>query len=131
MKYIPNNACLGRMTFSEFLGLTSEFIPYQNRLEMFPTVKRECDEAAKECPTALWNQLSSETLLPLLTKEEALRIVTLAFHGDTANVYVHDADTLQEIGCLFTGHAQQIFDKWRQDNEKSPDAGATEKNMTP
>jgi hypothetical protein len=116
MNYIPNNACLGRMTFSEFLGLTSEFIPYENKLEMFPTVKRECGEATKECPTALWNNLRSETLLPLLSKEEALRIVTLTFHGDTANVYVHDAETLQEIGFLVTGLAQRIFEKWHQEN---------------
>lgn len=104
------------MTFSEFLGLTAQFIPYENRLEMFPTVKRECDEAAKECPTALCQSLPSETLLPLLSKDEALRIVTLKFHGDTANVYVQDADTLQEIGVIFTGHAQRIFEKWHQDN---------------
>jgi hypothetical protein len=131
MKYIPDNACLGRMPFSEFLGLTSEFIPNKNRLEMFPTVKRECDEAAKECPTALWNLLSSEKLMPLLSKGEASRIVTLKFHGDTANVYVHDADTLQEIGWLFTGLAQRIFEKWHQENEKNPEAGTTEKQMTP
>jgi hypothetical protein len=116
MSFIPNNACLGRMPFGEFLALTSQFIPYKNGLEMFPTVKRECDEAAKECPTALWNNLSSEKLMSFLSKEESLRVVTLTFHGDTANVYVQDAETSKEIGFLVTWNARRIFEKWHQEN---------------
>ena len=116
MKYIPDNACLGRMTFGEFLGLTSQFIPYANSLEMFPTVKRACDEAAKECPAALWHSLSSEKLAQALSKDEVSRIVTLRFHGDTANVHVKDAGTSREIGFLVTGDAQRLFEKWHQEN---------------
>lgn len=116
MKPIPDNACLGKMTFGEFLGLTSQFIPRENSLESFPMVKQACDEAAKEWPTALWHSLSSEDLSARLSPDEAMRMVTLRFHGDTANVYVQDADTSQEIGFLVTGQAQKIFEKWDQDN---------------
>ena len=115
MKYIPNNACLGVMPFGEFLGLTSQFIPH-SWLEIFPTLKRECDEAAKESPTALWHSLSSERLTQLLSEEEASRIVTLKFHGGTANVYVEDAETSTEIGFLVTWEARRIFEKWHQEN---------------
>jgi hypothetical protein len=104
------------MTFGEFLRLTSEFIPHREALEKFPTVKRAYDEAAEECPGALWHTLSSEKLTQSLSEEEALRAVTLSFHGDTANVYVQDADTLKEIGFLLTAQAQEIFEKWHRDN---------------
>jgi len=116
MSFIPNNACLGRMPFGEFLALTSQFIPYKNGLEMFPTVKRECDESAKESPGALWQTLSSERLIQMLSEQETSRIVTLKFHADTANVYVQDAETSEEIGFLVTWDARKIFEKWHQEN---------------
>ena len=116
MKFIPNNTCFGTMPFGEFLGLTSDFIPIETRLGDFPTVKRLCDEAAKKSPTSLWHALSSETLLKALSEDEAARMVTLRFHGDTANVHVHDAETDQQIGFLVTGIAQQIFERWHQEN---------------
>ena len=114
MSFIPNNACLGRMPFGEFLVLTSKFIPASRGLEMFPTLQRQQEEAAKECPGTLWQTLSSEKLMQMLSKQETSRIVTLTFHADTANVHVQDAETAEEIGLLFTGLAQKIFEKWHQ-----------------
>ena len=116
MKYIPNGACLGTMTFGEFLVLTSDFIPYGNRMEMYPSIKQLCDEAKKESPTSLGHCFSSDLLRQALSSNEAARIVTLRFHGDTANVYVQDSESGQEIGLLYTGLAQRIFEKWRLEN---------------
>ena len=116
MSFIPNNACLGRMPFGEFLALTSQFIPAPRGLEMFPTLERQRDEAVKECPGALWQTLSSERLIQMLSEQETLRIVTLTFHADTANVYVQDAETSKEIGFLVTWDARRIFEKWHQEN---------------
>lgn len=116
MSFIPNNACLGTMPFGEFLALTSIFIPAPRGLEMFPTLQRQQEEAAKECPGSLWQNLDSEKLIQTLSKQETSRIVTLKFHGDTGNVYVKDAETSKEIGFLVTWEARRIFEKWHQEN---------------
>jgi hypothetical protein len=104
------------MPFGEFLALTSQFIPASRGLEMFPTLERQRDEAAKECPGALWQTLSSERLIQMLSEQETSRIVTLTFHADTANVYVQDAETSKQIGFLVTWDARKIFEKWHHGN---------------